>query len=234
MEVVQKCFMDSGMDKSSIQDVVLVGGSTRIIKVQQLLSDFFEGKVLCKSINADEAVAHGAAVHASILSGEFSEKVQYSLLSEVIPLSLGLETDGGIMEIIIPRNTKIPTTMEHVFTTHLQDQINILIHVYEGEMPTTKDNNLLGKFVLEIPPAPIGVPQIKINFQIDYDGILHVTCSERSLGVNKKVKIISDKGRLSTKDIERMIEEGKKYKDEEKRRRKNVEAKNALEEYATT
>ncbi|KAK2420526.1 heat shock cognate 70 kDa protein [Trifolium repens] len=232
MEVVQKCFMDSGMDKSSIQDVVLVGGSTRIIKVQQLLSDFFEGKVLCKSINADEAVAHGAAVHASILSGEFSEKVQYSLLSEVIPLSLGLETDGGIMEIIIPRNTKIPTTMEHVFTTHLQDQINILIHVYEGEMPTTKDNNLLGKFVLEIPPAPIGVPQIKINFQIDYDGILHVTCSERSLGVNKKVKIISDKGRLSTKDIERMIEEGKKYKDEEKRRRKNVELKDALEAYA--
>jgi L1 cell adhesion molecule like protein len=153
-------------------------------------------------------------------------------LSEVIPLSLGLETHGGIMEIIIPRNTKIPTNMEHVFTTHLQDQINILIHVYEGEMPTTKDNNLLGKFVLEIPPAPIGVPQIKINFQIDYDGILHVTCSERSLGVNKKVKIISDKGRLSTKDIERMIEEGEKYKDEEKRRRKNVEAKNALEEYA--
>ncbi|KAK2420532.1 heat shock cognate 70 kDa protein [Trifolium repens] len=234
MEIVQKCFMDSGMDKSSIQDVVLVGGSTRIVKVQQLLSDFFEGKVLCKGINVDEVVAHGAAVHASILSGEFSEKVQYSLLSEVIPLSLGLETRGGTMKIIIPRNTKIPTTMEHVFTTHVNNQTNILIHVYEGEMPTTKDNNLLGKFVLEIPPAPIGVPQIKINFQIDYDGILHVTCSERSLGVNKKVKIISDKGRLSTKDIERMIEEGKKYKDEEKRRRKNVEAKNALEEYATT
>ncbi|GAU18500.1 hypothetical protein TSUD_90410 [Trifolium subterraneum] len=232
MENVEKCLTDSGMDKSSIQDVVLVGGSSRIVKVQQLLSDFFEGKVLCKSINADEAVAHGAAVHASILSGEFSEKVQDLLLREVIPLSLGLETRGGIMKIIIPRNTIIPTSMEHIFTTYLKDQANILIDVYEGEMPKTKDNNLLGRFVLEIPPAPAGIPHIKINFKIDDDGILHVTGSERYLGVNKTVKIISDKGRLSRKDIERMIKEAEEYKDKEKRYRKNVKAKNAVEQYA--
>ncbi|XP_058779008.1 heat shock 70 kDa protein 18-like [Vicia villosa] len=232
MEIVEKCLKDSGMEKSSIHDVVLVGGSTRIVKVQELLRDFFEGKQLCKSINADEAVAHGAAVHASILSGEFSEKVEDFVLREVIPLSLGLQTHGGIMEIIIPRNTIIPTNMQHVFTTHLHNQVNILIHVYEGERLRTEENNLLGKFVLEIPPAPVGVPQIKISFQIDDDGILHVSSTEKSLGVNKKVKITSDKGRLSKEEIERMIKDAEKYKDEDKRYRKKVEARRALEKYA--
>jgi len=233
MEIVEKCIIDSGMDKGSIQDVVLVGGSTRIVKVQQMVSDFFGGKLLCKSINADEAVAYGAAVHASILSGEeFSEKVQDLLLREVIPLSLGLETHGGIMNIIIPRNTKIPAIMEHVFTTHLHNQMNILIHVYEGERKITRDNNLLGKFVLEIPPAYARVPQIKISFQIDDDGILHVCSTEKSLGVNKMVKIISDKGRLSKEEIERKIKEAEKYKDEDKRYMKKVETRNVLEKYA--
>jgi heat shock 70kDa protein 1/2/6/8 len=232
MEIVEKCIIDSGMDKSNIHDVVLVGGSTRIVKVQQMVSDFFGGKLLCKSIDADEAVAHGAAVHASILSGEFSEKVQDLLLTEVIPLSLGLETHGGIMNIIIPRNTKIPAKMEHVFTTHLHNQMNILIHVYEGERKITRDNNLLGKFVLEIPPAPAGVPQIRIRFQIDDDGILHICTMEKFLGVNNKVKIISDKGRLSKEEIERMIKEAEKYKDEDKRYMKKVEARIVLEKYA--
>ncbi|CAJ2666203.1 unnamed protein product [Trifolium pratense] len=230
MEIVEKCLIDSGVEKSSIDDVVLVGGSTRIVKLQQLLSDVFEGKELCKRINADEAVAYGAAVQASILSGEFNEKVQ--VLMEVIPLSLGLETHGGIMRIIIPRNTMIPTNKEHVFTTHFNNQTNILIHVYEGERQTTRDNNLLGKFVLEIPPAPAGLPQIKISFQIDDDGILHVSTSEKLSGVNKKVKIISDNGRLSKEEIERMIKEAEKYKDEDKSYRMKVEARNALEKYA--
>jgi len=187
MEIVEKCIIDSGMDKSSIDDVVLVGGSTRIVKVQQLVSDFFGGKILSKNINADEAVAYGVVVHASILSGEFSEKVQDLLLREAIPLSLGLEKHGGIMEIIIPRNTHIPTNMEDVFTTHVDNQINILIHVNEGERKIARDNNLLVKFMLEIPPAPAGVPQIRIRFQIDDGGILHICTMENFLGVNNKV-----------------------------------------------
>ncbi|XP_045815379.1 heat shock 70 kDa protein 18-like [Trifolium pratense] len=230
MEIVEKCLIDSGVEKSRIDDVVLVGGSTRIVKLQELLRDIFEGKELCKRINADEAVAYGAAVQASILSGEFNEKVQD--LKEVIPLSLGLETHGGIMKVLIPRNTTIPTSKEHIFTTHFNNQTNILIHVYEGERQTTRDNNLLGKFVLEIPPAPAGLPQIKISFQIDEDGILHVSTSEKFSGVNKKVKIISDKGRLSKEEIERMIKEAEKYKDDDKRYRMKVEARNALEKYA--
>ncbi|CAJ2666206.1 unnamed protein product [Trifolium pratense] len=233
MEIVEKCFADSRMEKSSIHDVVLVGGSTRIVKVQQLLSDFFEGKHLCKRINADEAVAHGAAVHASILSGEISEKVQDLLIRDVIPLSLGLATDGGFMEVIIPRNTKIPTNMDHLFTTPFNNQTNILIHVYEGVRQTTRDNNLLGKFVLEIPPAPVGRPQIKVSFQIDDDGILHVSALEKLSGVNMKVKIISDNGRLSKEEIERMIKEAEKCKDDEKRYQKKVDARNALETYAS-
>ncbi|KAK2420520.1 heat shock cognate 70 kDa protein [Trifolium repens] len=230
MEIVEQCLIDSGVEKSSIDDVVLVGGSTRIVKLQQLLSDIFDGKELCKRINADEAVAYGAAIKASILSGESSEKVQD--LKEVIPLSLGLETHGGIMRVIIPRNTIIPTNKEHVFTTHFNNQTNILIHVYEGERQTTRDNNLLGKFVLEIPPAPAGVPQIEISFQIDDDGILHVSTSEKFSGVNKTVKITSDKGRLSKEEIERMIKEAEKYKDEDKKYRIKVDARNALEKYA--
>ena len=152
---------------------------------------------------------------------------------EVIPLSLGLETHGGIMKVLIPRNTTIPTNKEHIFTTHFNNQTNILIHVYEGERQTTRDNNLLGKFVLEIPPAPAGLPQIKISFQIDDDGILHVSALEKLSGVNMKVKIISDNGRLSKEEIERMIKEAEKCKDDEKRYQKKVDARNALETYAS-
>ncbi|XP_057436389.1 heat shock cognate 70 kDa protein 2-like [Lotus japonicus] len=232
MELVEKCVIDSKMDKSNIHDVVLVGGSSRIPKVRQLLMDFFGRKDLCNRINPDEAVAHGAAVHASILSGEFSEKVQSLLLREVTPLSLGLEKHGGIMETIIPRNTMIPTTMDHVFTTHFHNQTNILIHVYEGERQTTRHNNLLGKFVLEIPPYPRGVPQIKVCFQIDEEGILHVSVKEKSNRINMKVTIINDKGRLSRAEIERMVRENEKNKAEDERYKKKVEAKNALENYA--
>ena len=232
MEIVEKCLIDSGLDKSSIHDVVLVGGSTRIVKVQQLLCDFFEGKELCKSINADEAIACGAAVHASILNGDCSEKVSILRSREVIPLSLGLEKHGGIMSTMIPRNTLIPTSMEQVFTTHLHNQTNILIHVYEGERKITMGNNLLGKFVLEIPPAPAGIPQIMVSFQIDDDGILHVSATEKFLGIKKNVTIRNDKGRLSKEEIERMIEEAEKYKDEDKKYRKMVETRNALEKYA--
>ncbi|KAK7295691.1 hypothetical protein RJT34_18602 [Clitoria ternatea] len=232
MEFVDKCLKDARMDKGNVDDVVLVGGSTRIPKVQQLLKNFFNGKDLCKSINADEAVAYGAAVHASILNGEFSEKVQHTLLREVTPLSLGLQTDGGIMKTIIPRNTAIPTKMEDLFTTHLDNQTNIFIHVYEGERQTTKDNNLLGKFVLEIPPAPRGVPKIKVCFELDEEGILHVSAAEKLMGINKKVTVINDKGRVSKNEIERMILEAEKYKAEDDKYMKRVEAKHALEKYA--
>ena len=234
MEIVEKCLIDSGLNKSSIHDVVLVGGSTRIVKVQQLLSDFFEGKELCKSINADEAIACGAAVHASILNGDFSEKVSVLRSREVIPLSLGLEKHGGIMSTMIPRNTLIPTSMEQVFTTHLHNQTNILNHVYEGERKLTMGNNLLGKFVLEIPPAPAGIPQIMVSFQIDDDDILHVSATEKFLGVEKNVTIRNDKGRMSKEEIERMIGEAEKYKDEDENYRKKVETRNALEKYAYT
>ncbi|RZB54157.1 heat shock cognate 70 kDa protein 2-like [Glycine soja] len=229
MEFVEKCLIDAKMDKSSVHDVVLAGGSTRIPKLQQLLSDFFDGKDLCKCINADEAVAYGAAVHASMLNGEFSEKVQNALIWEVTPLSLGLQKEGGIMKVIIPRNTSIPTKMEDVFTTHLDNQINILIHVYEGERQITRDNNLLGKFVLEIPPVPRGVPQIIVCFEVDDEGILHVSAKENSLGINNKVAVINDKGRISQEEIKRMISEAEKYKAEDEMYRKKVEARHALE-----
>lgn len=232
MEIVEKCLADSGMVKSNIHDVVLVGGSTRIVKVQQLLSDFFEGKELCKSINVDEAVAYGAAVHAFILSGEICDKFQDLTLREVTPLSLGTEVLGGLMDIIIPRNTMIPANMEKPYFNAKSNQDLMAIDVYEGERQTTKDNNLLGIFIMEITPAPVGVSRVMVNFQINDDGILHVTASEKVSGNYKKVEIANDKGRLSKEEIERMIREAEKYKDEDMRHRKKVEAKNALERYA--
>nr|XP_015833402.1 PREDICTED: heat shock 70 kDa protein isoform X2 [Tribolium castaneum] len=232
LEPVEKALRDAKIDKSKIDDIVLVGGSTRIPKIQSLLQSLFQGKELNKSINPDEAVAYGAAVQAAILSGDNSEAVRDILLLDVTPLSLGIETAGGVMAVLIQRNTTIPVKHSQIFSTFADNQPGVSIQVYEGERSMTRDNNLLGKFeLMGIPPAPRGVPQIEVSFDIDANGILNVSAVENATGKTNQITIRNDKGRLTKEQIEKMVTEAEKFKEQDQQMKATVASKNDLEAY---